>query len=103
MEKNYNKLGRHPSSIFKLVRQMTIESPDIIKNVLIFKCYFLRRAHSTEQAPFTRVFPPGTHLKIIFNNLIIIINNLIIILIIIAELTEAMRIKCLAHGNKLLV
>ena len=33
-----------------------------IEYSLIFKCYFLRKAHGTEQAPFTRVFPSGTHL-----------------------------------------
>ena len=31
-----------------------------IKNAL-FRCYFLRRAHSTEQTPITRMFPSGTH------------------------------------------
>ena len=30
--------------------------------VLTFKCNFLRRANSTEQTRFTRVFPSGTHL-----------------------------------------
>ena len=38
------------------------------------KCYFLRRAHSTEQTPATMVLPSGAHLS--------------------AESTEAMRIKC---------
>ena len=41
---------------------------------LIVKCYFLRRAHSTEQTPATMVLPSGTHFS--------------------AESTEAMRIKC---------
>ena len=37
------------------------------------------RAHSIEQISFSTVFPPSTHLS--------------------AELTEAMPIKCLAHGH----
>ena len=49
------------------------------KNMLIFRCYFPRKAHSTEQIPFMRVFPSGTHHT--------------------AETTEAMRIKCLAQGH----
>ena len=54
-----------------------------MKKYVDFKCYFLRIAHSIEQTPFMRVFPPGTHLS--------------------AESTEAMRIKCLAQGhNKLM-
>ena len=31
--------------------------------MLIFYCYFLRRAHSSEQTPLTREFPSGTHLS----------------------------------------
>ena len=42
---------------------------------LIFKYYFLRKAHSNEQTPFTAVFPSATHFS--------------------AESTEAMWIKCL--------
>ena len=33
-----------------------------LKMALIFKCYFLQKAHNTEQAPFTKVFPSGAHL-----------------------------------------
>ena len=50
-----------------------------IENELILKYHFLQRAHSTEQAPLTRVFPSGTHLS--------------------AESTEAMWIECLAQGH----
>ena len=47
------------------------------KNALIFKCYFLRSAHCTEQTPFTKLFPSGTHFT--------------------DESTEAMRINRLAQ------
>ena len=61
------------------------DGPDyvLIKYSLIFKCYFLRRAHGTKQTPFMMVFPSGTHLS--------------------AELTEAMQIKCLAQGHNALM
>ena len=49
-------------------------------NALIFMCYFLRKAHSTEQTPFTRMSPSGSHWS--------------------DELTEAMRIKCRARRHK---
>ena len=55
----------------------------MIKNALIFKCYFLRRAHCAEQTPITRVFPSGTHFA--------------------AAPTDAMRIKCLAKGHNILM
>ena len=55
----------------------------IIKNALNFRCFFLRRAHSTEQTPFTRVYPPGTHFTV--------------------ESTDAMRIKCLPQGLNILM
>ena len=45
--------------------------------MLISKRYFLRKAHSTEQTPFTWVFQSGTHLS--------------------AKSTEAMQIKCMAQ------
>ena len=45
----------------------------------ISKYYFLRKAHSTEQTLFTRMFPSGTHF--------------------LAESTETMRTKCLDIGN----
>ena len=48
-----------------------------IVKTIIFYCYFLRRAHGTEQAPFTWLFPPGTHFT--------------------AVLTDEMRINCLAQ------
>ena len=53
------------------------------KMKLIFKCYFLRRSHSTEQTPFTRVIPSGYHFT--------------------AESTEAMRNKCLAQGHNIVM
>ena len=46
-----------------------------IKKKIRFKCYFLRKAHSTEQTPFNRVFKFGAHFT--------------------AESTEAMQSKCL--------
>ena len=46
------------------------------KNVLIFRCYFLRRAHSIVQTQFMRVLPSGTRFP--------------------TESTEAMLIMCLA-------
>ena len=46
------------------------------KKESIFKCYFLRNAHRTEQTPITRVSSTGTHLS--------------------RESAEAMQIKCLA-------
>ena len=51
-------------------------------NVLMFKCYFLRKAHCTEQTIFMSIFPSGNHLS--------------------AESTEAMWIKCLAQGHMLM-
>ena len=43
-------------------KQMTISSHGgKLKNTLTSKCYFLRRAHSTEQTSFMRAFPSGTH------------------------------------------
>ena len=48
-----------------------------------FMWYFLRKAHSTEQTPFTRVSPYGTRLT--------------------AESIEAMRLKCLAQGHNALM
>ena len=42
-------------------------------------CYFLRRAHSSEQTCVIRVFSPGAHY--------------------IADFIEAMQIQCLAHGH----
>ena len=53
------------------------------KKALIFKYYFLRRAHSSEQILFTRVFPSVTHF--------------------LDESTEAMRFKCLAQGYNILM
>ena len=53
------------------------------KGALIFRCYFLWRAHATEQTPFMRMFLTGTHLT--------------------AELTEAMQIKCLPQGHNILM
>ena len=50
-----------------------------MKNELIFKCYFLRRALGTANAPFTRMFVFGTHQS--------------------AESTEGMQIKCIAQGH----
>ena len=55
----------------------------IISIYIGFMCYFLRNTQSTEQTPFARVFPFGTHLT--------------------DESTEAMRIKCLAHGHNILM
>ena len=46
-------------------------------------CYFLRKVHSTEQTPFMILFPAHTHL--------------------IAESTEARRIKCLSQGHNTLM
>ena len=46
-------------------------------------CYFLRRAHSTEQTPFTRVFPSGTHYSV--------------------ETTKTTQIKCLPQGHNILM
>ena len=54
-----------------------------MKIALIFKCYFLRTAHSIEKSPFMMVFPSGTHF--------------------LAESTEAMRIGCLAQGYIMLM
>ena len=34
------------------------------KNVLIVKCYFFQKAQSTEQTPFTRVFPHGCSVRV---------------------------------------
>ena len=50
---------------------------------MIFKCYSLRKAHSTEKARFTRVYPSGIY--------------------IISDSTETMRIKGLAHGRHMLM
>ena len=49
----------------------------------IFKCYFLRKAHSSEETTFTRVTLSGTHFS--------------------ADSTEAIRIKCLAQGRNILM
>ena len=63
---------------------LTIDNIDsIIKNAWISKCYFLRRAHSTEKTSFTKVFQPGPHLT--------------------AESTEAIQMKCLAQGHIILM
>ena len=53
----------------------------MIKNALIFKFYFLQKDHSTEQTPVMRMFPSDIHFS--------------------AELTEAMVIKCHAHGHSM--
>ena len=63
------------------------------KSALTFMCYFLQKAHSTEQTQFTRVFQTDTYVT--------------------AELTEAMRMKqcnavscsmrCLAQGHNMLM
>ena len=50
---------------------------------MIYKCFLLRKAHSTEQTPFTKVFPSSTHFT--------------------AEATEAVRIKCLAQEYNILI
>ena len=52
-------------------------------NALRLKFYFLRKALSTEQIPFTKMFPSGAHFT--------------------AESTEAMRIKFLAQGHSILM
>ena len=54
-----------------------------IKNCVDLKCYVSCKAHSTEQAPFTRMFPYDTHLS--------------------AESTEAMRIKSHTEGHNILM
>ena len=54
-----------------------------IKNALIFKCSFLRIAHSSKLAPFTRALLSGTHFT--------------------AESSEAMWIECLVQGNNILM
>ena len=51
-------------------------------NALIFKCYFLRKVHITEQTPFPRIFPSFIHLS--------------------AESPEAMQIKRFAQGHNIL-
>ena len=48
---------------------------------LILKCYFFLRVHCTEQTPFMRVFPSGTHS--------------------IAEFTETMWTKYLVHEHNI--
>ena len=53
-----------------------------IESAFIFMCYFLQKTHITEQRPFMRVFPSGTHFS--------------------AEWTEAMPIKCPAQGRSIL-
>ena len=50
---------------------------------MIFKCYFNRKAHSTELTPFAMVFQSGPYFT--------------------DESTEAMRIKCLAQGHNILI
>ena len=52
-------------------------------SALIYMRCFLRKAYSTEQTPFMRVSPPGTHFS--------------------AESSEAMRIKYLAEGQDILL
>ena len=49
------------------------------KKCKIFKCSFLRRAHGTDQTPFSRVLPPGTYLT--------------------AESTDAMRFMYKSQGH----
>ena len=46
---------------------------------MIFKCYFLQRAHSTKKTPFKRVFPSDTHFT--------------------AKSAKALRKQCLAQGH----
>ena len=53
----------------------------LIKTFLISKCYFLWRANSTVQTPFTRVFPPDLT----------------------AKSTEAMRIRFRDQGHRILM
>ena len=53
------------------------------QKMLMSKRSFLRNAHNTEQTPFTRVHPSGTHFT--------------------AESTEAMHIKRSAHGYDILM
>ena len=53
------------------------------KKSLIFNCYFLWKAHSTDQTTITRVSSSGTHFT--------------------AESTEAMRIKRNAHRHNILM
>ena len=47
------------------------------------QCYFLQKAHSTEQSPIMVMCQPGTHFT--------------------AESTDAMRTKCLVHGHNILM
>ena len=62
---------------------MVAQSLMEVKNELIFYVLFPRRAHSTEQTPFTKMSPPGTHFS--------------------ADSIEAMRNKCLAQGHDILM
>ena len=55
----------------------------LLKNVLIFKCYFLRKSHNTEQAVSMMLFPSGSHFT--------------------ANSTEAMQIECPAEELSILV
>ena len=52
-----------------------------LKNAMMLKCYLFRKAHSSEQTFFARVFLSGTPFT--------------------AELTEAMQIKCLAQRHNI--
>ena len=62
--------------------ELTFDDVDLEKLTFIYKYNFLQHVNSTEQTPFIKGFPFDTHWS--------------------AELTEAMRIKCLTRGQETL-